>query len=96
MWHVWIQERCILVLWEDLRERNNLEDLGRDGRIIEMNLYDVRFGGLDWIDLAQDRKEWRKLVNSVMNLGGPYGAGNFLTSCRPVIFSGRTLLQGVS
>jgi hypothetical protein len=90
------QERCILVLWEDLRERDNLEDLGRDGRIIKMDLHDVRLGGLDWIDLAQDRKEWRALVNSVMNLEVPYGEGNFLISCRPVIFSGRTLLQGVS
>jgi hypothetical protein len=57
--------------WEDLRERDLLEDIGREGRIIKMVLQDVRLGDLDWIDLAQDRKEWRALVNSVMNLGGP-------------------------
>ena len=74
-------------------ERDHLEELGRDGRIIKMDLQDVRLGGLDWIDLAQDRKEWRALVNSLMNLGCPKGAGNFLTSSRFVIFSGRTLLQ---
>jgi hypothetical protein len=26
-------------------------------------------GGIDWIDLAQDRDEWRALVNTVMNIG---------------------------
>ena len=28
-------------------------------------------GGMDWIDLAQDRDRWRALVNVVMNLLGP-------------------------
>jgi hypothetical protein len=29
------------------------------------------WGGMDWIDLAHDRDQWRALVNTVMNLGVP-------------------------
>jgi hypothetical protein len=28
-------------------------------------------GDMDWIHLAQDRDQWRALVNTVMNLGAP-------------------------
>jgi hypothetical protein len=31
----------------------------------------VGLGGIDWIDLAQDRDRWRALVNAVMNLQVP-------------------------
>jgi hypothetical protein len=34
---------------------------------IKMNLGEIGWDGLDWIDLAQDREKWRALVNSVMN-----------------------------
>jgi hypothetical protein len=36
-----------------------------------MDLREIRRGGMDWIDLAQDRNQWRVLVNTVMNLRVP-------------------------
>jgi hypothetical protein len=41
---------------------------------------EVGWGGMDWIDMAQDRDRWRALVSAVMNLGVLLNAGNFLTS----------------
>jgi hypothetical protein len=34
---------------------------------IKMDLRDIGWYGMDWIDLAQDRDQWRALVNTVMN-----------------------------
>jgi hypothetical protein len=35
---------------------------------IKMDLGEIEWGGVDWIGLAQDRDNWRALVNLVMNL----------------------------
>jgi hypothetical protein len=38
---------------------------------IKMGLREVEYGGMDWIDLAQDRDQWRSFVNTVMNVRVP-------------------------
>jgi hypothetical protein len=38
---------------------------------IKMDLQEVGWAGMDWIDMAQDRDRWRALVNAVMNLQVP-------------------------
>jgi hypothetical protein len=38
---------------------------------IKMDLRETGWDGMDWIDLAQDRDQWRTLVNTVMNLRVP-------------------------
>ena len=63
---------------------------------IRMDLQEVGCGYMDWIGQAQDRDRWQTLVSAVMNLRVPWNAGNFLTTCKPVSFSRRTLHHGVS
>ena len=38
---------------------------------IKIDLQEVGCGGMDWIDVAEDRYRWRALVNVVMNLRVP-------------------------
>jgi hypothetical protein len=38
---------------------------------IKMDLRKLEWGGMDWIDVAQDRDQWRALVNTVMNIRVP-------------------------
>jgi hypothetical protein len=47
------------------RPRNRWEDN------IKMDLQEVGCGGMDWIELPQDRNRWQALVNVVMNLRVP-------------------------
>jgi len=43
-----------------------------------MNLQEMGYGGIDWIDQAQVRDRWWALVNVVMNRRVPQNVGNFL------------------
>jgi hypothetical protein len=38
---------------------------------MKMDLRKIGLGNMDWIDLAEDRDQWRALVNMVMNLRVP-------------------------
>jgi hypothetical protein len=38
---------------------------------IKMDLREVGWDGVDWMDMAQDRDQWRALVNTVLNFRVP-------------------------
>ena len=44
---------------------------GVGGRIILKFVLEKWYGGMDWIDVAQDRHRWPAVVNAVMNLQVP-------------------------
>jgi hypothetical protein len=73
MWLGWgREEACTEFWWVNLRGKR---PLGRPRRRwddnIKVDLQEVGFGGMDWIELAQDRERWRAFVNSVMDLWVP-------------------------
>jgi hypothetical protein len=51
----------------NLRETDHLEVGGLDGRIILRWIFRKWDGGMEWVDLVQDRDRWRAVVNAVMN-----------------------------
>jgi hypothetical protein len=60
---------------------------------IKMDLREIGWDGIDWIDLAQDRDQWRALVNMVMNFWVPYNPGKCLSGCTIGSFSRRAQLH---
>jgi hypothetical protein len=67
MKHAWKSELYTKFLSADLKEREDLEDLGIDRRII-LNWILKKCESVDWIHLAQNRDQWRVLENPIMNL----------------------------
>jgi hypothetical protein len=67
MWHVWVRGAYRVLVGKPEGRR----PLGRPRRRwkdnIKMDLREVGWGGMDWIDVAHDRDRWRALVNAVMN-----------------------------
>jgi hypothetical protein len=89
MKHIVEREEVRIGFWcGNLKERRHLEDPGVAN--IKMDLQEVGWKGMDWIDLAQDVDRWRAHIYAVMNLQVPNNVGNFLTSSGPISFSGRT------
>jgi len=61
-----------------------------------MDIQEVGCGGMDLIDLVQNKDTWRALVIAVMSLWVSVNGGKFLTSWEPASFSRRTVFRGIS
>jgi hypothetical protein len=73
-------EISIKFRWENLTGRYSSEDIDVDERIIlEWILKEIGCEGVDWIHLAQDREEWRAVVNAVKKKNSGFiKAGEYL------------------
>jgi hypothetical protein len=60
---------------------------------IKLDLRDIGWDGMNWIDLAQDRDQRRSLVNTVMNLRVPKYVEKFSSSCRIGCISRRSQIH---
>jgi hypothetical protein len=49
--------------------------------VVKDGLREIGWDEVDWIDMTQDRDQWRAPVNTVLNLRVPQNAGKFLRGC---------------
>jgi hypothetical protein len=54
--------------WETQKKEDHKEDRRRWEDNIKMGPRKMGWGGIDWIDLAQDGDQWRALVIAIMNV----------------------------
>jgi hypothetical protein len=79
---------------------DEIRSLGRQRRRwvdnIKKGLKDIEWGSIEWIDVAQDRGQWRAVVNTVMNLRVSLNTGKFWSSCTTGGFSRKVQLHDVN
>ena len=78
MWHVWeTGDMCSLLVGKPV----GMKPLGRSWHRWEdnsrMDLQQVGWGGMDWVDVVQDRERWLAIVNVEMNMQVTPIEGNF-------------------
>jgi hypothetical protein len=73
MWHACGKGEVFTGFWlGGPKARDHCEDLGVGGRItLRWALGETGMDGANWIQLAQDRVQWRAFVNTLMNLRVP-------------------------
>jgi sugar phosphate isomerase/epimerase len=60
-------EECIWDIGGKARRRRPPGRPRHRWKDVKMDLREIGWDGVDWIELAQDRDQWRALVNTVMN-----------------------------
>jgi hypothetical protein len=70
MWHAWGKGEVCTGRPEGTTPLGRLRRRWEDN--IKMDLRKIGIDGANWIQLAQDRVQWRACVNTVMNLRFPY------------------------
>jgi hypothetical protein len=71
-----VEEECIVFMEKPEGKRRLERSRHRWGDNIRLDRREIGWGGMDWTDLAQDRDQWRALVNTLMNLRVPQNIGN--------------------
>jgi hypothetical protein len=70
IWHEWEIRNAKSFLVGEPKEREYFGEIGRDriGSTIKMNIKGIWRGGVDWINLASVRIQWRIILSKVVHL----------------------------